>query len=317
MHKTGAPRGLFVAEVASNRPICDQHYRLVLRLGSFPPCRPGQFIQLQCRHMGEQKGINEVDWPQGALPRLHQPELVDKEPLLRRPISLAGRRDVQGLVELDLIYRTIGTGTHWLSSARQGTKLGLMGPLGNAFAIDHPKPLAALIGGGVGIPPMIYLAQALAKANRQVVAFCGIRTRNLLPLKIIDGSQPCLRGTPGMCTEEFAAVGAKTVIATDDGSFGYHGLVSEAFEIWTDSVRPAGGDLAVYCCGPEPMMRNIAGFCLKRGYHCQLALERHMACGVGTCQSCVCKMKTTNEQGWEYKLCCTDGPVFDAGDIVW
>lgn len=307
---------MYTARILSNRRVCDEHWRIVLGMGSLPTSEPGQFIQLQCRRLGKPEDLDQVDWSSQSLPKLHQAELLDTEPLLRRPISIAGRRDVDGGVELDLIYRVIGAGTRWLSAAPVGTEVSLMGPLGNGFNVTESKPTCALIGGGVGIPPMIYLAQRLVALGRKSVAFCGIRSRRFLPLKT-SSVEPCPRGTPGRCTEEFATLGVDSVIATDDGSFGFHGLVGEAFEIWTDSLRPSSDQLSVYCCGPEAMMRSIADFCANRGYECYAALERHMACGVGTCQSCICKIRSQSPQGWDYKLCCTDGPVFNARDIVW
>jgi dihydroorotate dehydrogenase electron transfer subunit len=108
-----------------------------------------------------------------------------------------------------------------------------------------------------------------------------------------------------------------SVLATDDGSLGVPGLVSDAFIRHLESDRGAWGDLAAYCCGPEPLMRAVGNACIERGIECYLAMERHMACGVGTCQSCVCRIKADNERGWDYKLCCTDGPVFEARAVVW
>ena len=177
-----SPRGVFVGQAIRNDRLCQDHYALRLLLPAFPSTRPGQFVQLQCRTLGPQQGYREVDWPTDHPPRLSQPELTGKEPLLRRPLSLAGRREVAGGVELDLIYRAIGIGTHWLAGVKEGTPLSVLGPLGNAFPISATKRHAFAVGGGVGIPPMLYLAEALVAAGKTVVAFSGARTRGLLPL---------------------------------------------------------------------------------------------------------------------------------------
>jgi dihydroorotate dehydrogenase electron transfer subunit len=309
-------RGTFVATVTENRRLCDEHYRLRLRLEQFPPTRPGQFLQLQCRDLSPQVTSREVEWPPMG-PRLTQPELTNREPFLRRPFSLGGRRELPaGGCELDILYRTIGAGTHWLTGANAGLQLSILGPLGNGFTVRDEKPLAAIVGGGVGIPPMMYQAEALVSAGRKVVAFCGSRTGKLLPLTLA-GERPSAAGHPAMCAEEFTRLGIPCVIATDDGSVGAAGVVSESLRDWLNANLPEAKDLVVYACGPEPMMRAVADICLSRDYECQLALERHMACGMGTCQSCVCKIRSENESGWAFKLVCTDGPVFDARNVLW
>lgn len=309
-------RGAFAARVLRNDRLCDEHYRLRLAVAGLPPTRPGQFVQLQCRPVGEQVCAHEVDWPAGQAPRLTQAELTDREPMLRRPFSLAGRRDTPQGCELEIIYRTVGVGTHWLSGVKGGVEMNLLGPLGNGFAVRTGKPRAALIGGGVGIPPMMYLARAIQQSGISAVAFCGARSARLLPLTL--GGEPASpAGHPTFCTEPFNDAGIPAVLASDDGSAGFGGMVTEAFRNWLNANVDNPADLVVYSCGPEPMMRAAAEICLARGIECQLALERKMACGMGTCQSCVVKVRDDNPQGWKYKLCCADGPVFDAASLLW
>ncbi|HUS48200.1 MAG TPA: dihydroorotate dehydrogenase electron transfer subunit [Phycisphaerae bacterium] len=314
-------RGAFLAKAAENVRICDEHYRLTLRLPAFPPSRPGQFIQLLCREPGGQVSLREVDWSEGRPPKFTQPELTDAQPLLRRPLSLAGRRDLAGGgVDLDVIYRVVGTGTRWLSTVKAGASLSVLGPLGNGFAIRDERPQAAIVGGGVGIPPMLYLAEALAAAGKQAAAFCGAKRASLLPVTVKAGGKALPSGKPTPCVKEFAANGIEAVVATDDGSLGFKGFISAAFERWLDEQRVGGDDLVVYCCGPAEMMRAAGDMCIARGIECQLALERHMACGMGTCQSCNVRIRDGGApagRGWSYKLCCTDGPVFDAREVIW
>ena len=311
-------RGAFVGEVIANDSVCREHYRLHLGFAEFPKARPGQFVQLQCRPLGEQLSQRQVDWSEHEPPRFTQSELTDREPLLRRPFSLASHREIDGgSVVLEIIYRAIGTGSTWLAGVRVGESLSVLGPLGNAFEIAESKPLAALIGGGVGIPPMLFQVQALAAARKKTFAFNGVRTRDLLPLTVIEEAEVSAKGRPTPCIAEFAAFDADSVIATDDGSLGFTGTVDEAFREWLDANPDKTEHLAVYCCGPEELMRSVSETCLSRRIECQLAMERYMGCGMGACQSCVVKIRDESEGGWSYKLCCTDGPIFNADRIVW
>ena len=313
-------RGTFLGEAVANDRLCDEHYRLKLRLEAFPPSRPGQFIQLLCGPGGKREPYRLLEWADGKLPKFTRPELTEVRPLLRRPLSIAGRRDGRGGVELELIYRVVGTGTRWLSTVKPGEELSVLGPLGNAFAVRQEKPAAALVAGGVGIPPMIYLAEALAAAGKQAAALCGARTACLLPLTVKARGKALPSGKPTPCVKEFAAYGVNAAVATDDGSLGFKGLVSSAFEGWLEDAKGGDEGLVVYSCGPEAMMKAVGDACIARGIECQLALERHMACGMGTCQSCIVKVRDAGApqgRGWSYKLCCTDGPVFDAREIVW
>ena len=299
-------------------PLCSRHYLLTLRMEDFPPTAAGQFIQLQCRALDEQIALREIAWPPKKPPQATQPELTDREPMLRRPLSLADRRDLPaGGVEIDIIYRVIGAGTHRLAAISPGEQLSVLGPLGNGFAVRPQKPFAALIGGGVGIPPLLYLAKTLTAQGRAAAAFFGVRTADYLPLKLIAGKTPAADGAPCACVAELSAACVEAAIATDDGTLGFRGLISDAFTRWFAHHDFDPRDMAVYACGPEPMERAVGDICLARGIECQLALERHMACGMGTCQSCVVKVRSDAPAGWSFKLCCTDGPVFDAKDLLW
>ncbi len=325
--RTGGKRGVFIADVLASRQLCDEHFLLTLAVENFPPSCSGQFVQLQCRPPAEQADRLETAWSDNEPekpPHFSQPELLGKEPFLRRPFSLAGSRKKGRQVELDVIYRVVGAGTNWLTGVKVGDKLSVLGPLGNGFKINPDKHAAAIIGGGVGIPPMIYLAEALAASGKQTTAFAGVRTKRLLPLTLPEGLRSGCgdmvnSAEPAMCTKEFAAFNTPTVIATDDGSLGFAGFAAQAFHRWLDETATPAGELVVYSCGPEAMMKAVGDICIARRIECQLALERHMACGMGTCQSCIVKIRDGGDvqKGWSYKLCCTDGPVFNAGDVIW
>jgi dihydroorotate dehydrogenase electron transfer subunit len=311
-------RGVFLAEVLLNEAICDEHFRMILDLPAFPTTRPGQFVQVMCRPVIASTQPRELEWSERDWPRLTGTELTGETPLLRRPISLAGRRNhAAGRVELDLIYRVVGRGTRWLSTVMPGTTISVLGPLGNAFTVFPDRPNAAVIGGGVGIPPMLYLSEALNAAGKQTVAFTGARTSSMLPLRLLPSGTVDTSGLPTHSIAEFAAFGVDTAIATDDGSLGLHGTVADSFDAWLANSGVAPDSLAVYTCGPEGMMRAIADRCVTRGIACEVSLERTMACGMGTCQSCVCKTKADTDAGWTYKLCCTDGPVFSGEQVIW
>ena len=309
-------RAQHTARVLANRRLCDEHFRLTLLVPGLAPTRPGQFVEVRCTsgHGGE--AAREVTWSPGETPALSQGELLGKETLLRRPLGLAGRRETPAGSEIDLIYRTIGTGTHWLSRLAAGASVNLLGPLGNAFTIRPGKGRAALVAGGVGIPPMLYLARALAEAGVVAVAFNGARSANLLPLTIASGGAPA-EPRPTRCVAEFAQWGTEAVVTTDDGSAGVKGFVASALEAWLNAPEAVPSDTVVYSCGPEAMMKAVAKTCAALGVECQLALERYMGCGLGTCQSCAVKIRDDSPDGWSYKLCCTDGPVFDANLVIW
>jgi dihydroorotate dehydrogenase electron transfer subunit len=315
-------RGQFVCTVAANVPLCREHYRLVLNLPQFPPTRPGQFIQISCRNLHEDFA-REQEWDLNdcRLAPEHLTELLGPLALLRRPFSLAGRRDTKNGVELDIIHRVVGVGTDWMAHLKEGDEVFILGPLGNEFQMPAADGQAILVGGGVGIPPMIYLAEALA--GEKTVAFCGALSRDLLPLTI-QGTPETDSIEPGLIIEEFSRHGIPSVVTTDDGSFGFRGFVTQALEKYLDSQSSGGAGPTVYTCGPEPMMKRVGEIAAARGIDCQIAVERAMACGMGTCQSCCIRVRKADAtkpplvgRDWCYRLACTDGPVFRGVDLLW
>ena len=353
-----SPRSQFSAIVIANIPLCREHYRLVLGIKEFPATEPGQFIQVACRDIGfEYSPETEIDWQPGEPLNLAGRELMSPVALLRRPFSLAGRRDSAAGVELDLIHRIVGIGTDWLARLSVGDEVNILGPLGNRFVLPEQGRQAILVGGGVGIPPMLYLAEKLAGQN--AVAFCGALTRELLPLTLApDAINPGPESfEPQPTITEFARHGVRSVISTDDGSFGFRGFVTQGLEEYLERsgfrVKRSGLNSShtrlkapnnhsspyplnpeprtllstpiLYTCGPEPMMKRVAQIAADRGLECQIAVERAMACGMGTCQSCCIRLKRDEARDglafagkdWIYKLACTDGPVFKGADLLW
>ena len=316
-------RGLFAATVAANESICTDHFRLTLRLKNFPASKPGQFVQLACLQIPAENtaaGYAVHEWNCHAPP----PPIFDAYtrgplPWLRRPFSIAARRDFpDNFTDIDIIHRVVGKATGILEHQRPGDKLSILGPLGNGFRVSERVKNALLVGGGVGIPPMIYLAEKLARRGMNVVAFAGAQSRDLVSLTLRPDFAVPADLLPVMAAAEFSAFGVPVVLATDDGTLGFHGYVTAALDAYLRCHAELRSEqTVVYCCGPTPMMRSTSVVAGKFDLSCQVSLEQPMACGMGTCQSCVIKYRPADAADWVYKLTCTDGPVFDSLDIIW
>ena len=313
-------RSQWVAEVVENVAVCREHYRLVLKVDGFPPTDPGQFVQLSCSELETgSTGDLEITWSEGRPLEAGLSELNGRSAFLRRPFSLAGRRDRGKEVQLEFIQRVVGVGTDWLGRLRPGDAVGLIGPLGNRFILPDPSQTALLVGGGVGIPPMLYLGDALA--GRRAIAFCGAQSSDLLPLTRQDREPSGDPAEPSLQLAEFARNGIPSVVSTDDGSYGYRGYVTQALEAYLNA-HP--GPAMLYTCGPEPMIKRVAEIAADRGMECQVAVERAMACGMGTCQSCCIRVRKPDASQpplagseWCWRLACTDGPIFRGAELLW
>jgi dihydroorotate dehydrogenase electron transfer subunit len=260
---------------------------LTLQASDFPLGRPGQFVLL-----GPHNGTAGADVP-----------------FLRRAFSIAGLRRTREGCELDLFYRVVGAGTGWLAGLQRGDHVDLIGPLGNAFPMPAADRTAWLVAGGVGLPPVWWLAQELAELGRSTVLFVGARRQGQIPLSVHQAG------------DSFRAdrlPDTDLVLATDDGSAGFHGTVVEALAERAGISKVDLGSITVFTCGPEAMLRAVAELCAARSMTCHVCLERSMACGIGTCQSCVVRVRDpADSDGWRYVPCCTEGPVFDASEVIW
>jgi dihydroorotate dehydrogenase electron transfer subunit len=331
-------RGQFLTTVVSNTPLCREHYRLTLRCPDFPASEPGQFVQLLCVDPAADHYVErEYEWTPGERPPVEGVELLGRQTTLRRPFSIAGRRDTPAGVEIDIIGRDVGVGTKWMSELKPGGQVNVIGPLGNAFELPPPGGIALMVGGGVGIPPMIYLAEKLSREladpsiekHRKGIAFCGAMTHDLLALTVTnDAPRPASTAVdPLYNIAEFQRYNVPAVITTDDGSYGFKGFVTQALEQYLDTWITDNADrnrTVIYTCGPEGMMKAVAAIALRRNIACQICVERAMACGMGTCQSCCIKVKKDDPavpplagKDWCYRLACTDGPVFPAEKLLW
>lgn len=213
-----------------------------------------------------------------------------KDPLLRRPFSIH-QTDYSGHIQI--YFKVVGRGTEILAHAKVGEQLSVFGPLGRGFRLDDTVP-SCLIGGGLGIAPMLFLAKEICRTkkscSKSVIILGGRTASEVEPL-----------------VEDFRQVGIRTLVTTDDGSYGDQGLVTDILA--TVELDPG---TAVYACGPEPMMAAVNGYCLKNGHPCQVSVESVMACGMGACLGC-----SRPVEGGGYAHVCLDGPVFKAKELVW
>ncbi len=202
------------------------------------------------------------------------------DPLLRIPLGIHAIND-NGI---SLLYRVVGQGTKLLSQKQAGDKINILGPLGNGFAITEHKN-NILVAGACGIAPLYALAQKLI-TKQSVTLFVGAATKAQI------------------VADNFQQLNIEIHIATEDGSAGYHGLITDlAKQHLTD-------DVMVYACGPSGMLRALAEITNSLNIPAQLSLDAYMSCGIGMCRGCA----ITTKSG--YKMCCQDGPVFAAKDLL-
>lgn len=223
---------------------------------------PGQFVHIKCGHSR----------------------------LLRRPISVcscqAGEGDAPD--RLTVVFEVRGEGTAWLAGRREGQSLDVMGLLGNGFPMKR-EGRYLLVGGGIGVPPMLGCAKHAGVNN---TAILGFRSQ-----------------ANAMLVEEFATCCGQVRVATDDGSMGHHGFVDALVR---EELERNSDYTAVLACGPKPMLRSVAKVAEAFNVPCQVSMEERMGCGVGACLVCACKSADGHQ-----KHVCKDGPVFDSKEVSW
>ena len=251
--------------VLTNERLADTTYRLTLHAPHISTtAQPGQFVMAAC----------------GS----------SLDPLLRRPLSIHQAEAESGT--LQLFFKVVGRGTKFLSAARPGDIVNLLGPLGRGFHFARTSPVC-LIGGGMGIAPLLFLAKAIQQQSpgaASCIVLLGSRTGAEI--------QPLFPA--------FSDLGCTVQAATDDGSLGHHGMVSALLPPYLALLKK------VYVCGPFAMMAAIAGLCKAAGVPCEASLEAHMACGLGACLGC-----TIHGADSHYKHVCKHGPVFNAEEVAW
>jgi dihydroorotate dehydrogenase electron transfer subunit len=261
------------AEILDNRLITCDHYVMTL---AAPPiaeqARPGQFVMLR--------------------------PVPSADPLLPRALAFYAADAAAGRIEL--LYRVVGIGTRLLSEIRAGERVTLWGPLGSAFALA-PSGRHLLVGGGIGVPPLVFLAESAPRTAQGAPGFVALLGAARADYLVGEA--------------ELAAAGVAVRVATDDGSRGHHGFVTDLLQ---EALAGEGGPASasahpqVYACGPTPMLAAVARLCAAAGVPCQVSLEAPMACGVGVCLGCTVPLRSGG-----YARVCTEGPVFDAESIAW
>lgn len=219
-------------------------------------------------------------------------------------------------MHLTVISRTVGPGTRWLEQLRPGDAVDTTGPLGRGFRIPPADVPVLLVGGGVGIPPLLYLARRLHELERRnVAAIFGVTQRNLLPIPL--AAEPQCDGTPSLCYAWAGGASFALTVTSDDGSIGLRGVVTDALDVLWQAGRRHDRPAGVLACGPDGMLRAVARWTRAAGLGCQLCIERPMGCGLGTCLSCCVRTRDAAiPAGWCWRLACTDGPVFDRDDLL-
>jgi len=226
--------------------------------------KPGQFLNIKCCD-----GLSTI---------------------LRRPISICDVDYAKN--EIRFIFQIKGEGTRLLAKKNIDDTIDILGPLGNPFTIDPKYSSPILVGGGIGVFPLLMLAKELRTKSPRILL--GFRNKDLIVLE-----------------EEFKCISTHTFIATDDGSVGHKGY---ATDMLSDYLQSGLGDI-VYACGPEPMLKITQKICKNYNIPCQLSLEQRMGCGIGACLVCACKTVSA-DNNWEYKHVCKDGPVFRGDEVI-
>jgi len=268
----------FKATVISNVEVSPGYFRMRLTApGAAAGSVPGQFLMVKVR------------------------DAID--PLLRRPFGIfdAGTfeseyAEVGRQTFLEILYKVVGKGTMVLANLPHGAHLDILGPLGKGFASGEPAGEKILVGGGVGLAPLYYLARELVKTSR-VHLFAGGRTREDI-----------------LCITEFERLGVETYVSTDDGTLGAQGMVTEVMERYVSDNRSGK---SIFACGPFPMLKVVSHIAERHRIPCQVSLEAYMACGVGACLGCVLKGRNHAEETPDYRCVCKDGPVFDSAELLW
>jgi len=279
--------GLESAQILSHQPYSGEQH--VLRVQA-PDCAahagPGQFAHLGC------------------------------DPLLamRRPLSIMRTDPQQGWV--DFLYKVVGEGTALLAQKKPGETISLLGPIGQPFRPDPSRPRTLLLGGGVGMPPMIFLAEQLKQDSAwQPLVLLGSEVP--FPFE----QQPSQLMIPGIAEGVIGTMpllegwGIAARLASLQGYPGcYDGYITELARCWLDALdTQQRSEVEIFACGPHPMLEAAARLAVQYDLPCQVSLEEFMACAVGGCAGCVVEVQTA--QGPTMKRVCVDGPVFDARSV--
>jgi dihydroorotate dehydrogenase electron transfer subunit len=219
------------------------------------------------------------------------------EPLLRRPFSIM---DVDPRLEtFTLFLKTVGPGSRALADLRQGEAAACLGPLGQPFTPPPPGAEPLLVAGGYGIAPFHLFSRELLARGVRPRLFYGGRSAGDLQVR-----------------SPFDAMGVPVALSTDDGTLGHHGRVTAPLQAYLDAPAHPG-PFALFACGPDAMLHAVAHVAQGRGLPAQVSLDPWMGCGIGTCLGCVVPIQRAEETRPKFRCACTEGPVFDAREVVW
>jgi dihydroorotate dehydrogenase electron transfer subunit len=215
---------------------------------------------------------------------------------------------------IEVVYKVTGTGTTVMAGLRKGDSLDLIGPMGRGFELDRSKPVQVVVAGGTGAACLFLLAEEISEAG--------------LPLKVLLGAET---KASVLLKKEYASLNGEVMVSTDDGSYGFHGFVTQMLAQAFDKGK-ISSVCAVYSSGPEPMFKALASICQEYRIPAQVSVERHMMCGIGACLACVCKVdpnhisknrdlgsshiQFVSDKEFGYALVCKDGPVFDINEVI-
>lgn len=220
---------------------------------------------------------------------------TSSDPPLRRPFSIMSIDPVLGT--FTLFVKAVGGGSRALADLRMGEVAQCLGPLGRPFDPPLRGSEALLVAGGYGIAPFLLFCEEFVRQGHRARVFYGGRSARDLQVR-----------------EPFARLRVPLVAATEDGSLGHGGRVTEPLESYLDS---SPGPVALYACGPEAMLHAVARLADRRGLPAQVSLDPWMGCGVGTCLGCVVRIQRPGEDRPKHRIACTEGPVFEAREVVW
>ena len=310
---TASDKGVFTATVRSNRATGECFCKMDLEFvgagaEAFAKFRPGQFVQVDVSHVGLP--------PEERIPA-HLRDACRRSVLLRRPYSFADVTIEEDRTTGELLYCVVGPASVRMTTLVPGDALSVVGPLGHGFRMPEGKRTVLLVVGGMGAPPIRCLAKYVTAehAGIETLAFVGAQSLASLPF---EGQLDEVSQQLGFYLPALAKYGIPSLVATDDGSTGHRGYVTECLVRWLDEHDDRrASETIIYACGPELMLSAVARIAEKWDVDCQLSMERRMACGIGLCQSCAVECRVEGSDETVYKLCCRDGPVFDAREVVW
>jgi len=321
------PVAQFSGLVTENAEFIPDHFSLKIKALRAQRPVPGQFLQVMCDptpHASSPR-YRALDYSEERLPKVRGIELLGRRPFLRRPFSIAsygpsagvsGGRQYRWLQavtwlepQFEIIYKRLpdGPGTTALARYQPGDAIDVVGPLGKGYVVAAVPKVALLVGGGIGAPPLLFLAEELKQRGADVKVFLGAVTKEKIPF---------LMSGPDNRIERFERLGLSAFICTDDGSAGRAGLVTQPLLEYLEERRPEAESTRIFACGPRPLLAALDGISERFKISCEALLEERMACGFGACISCVCPMKEPGQKV-KFTRICTEGPAFDVKKVMW